>query len=165
MTGRYELGRLRRRVLAGRRTRRGAADELARLHQGTFADAEQRLARDAQIVARRLPANAEFARVQGTPGWFYSFENEFGDRYEMFIYFFGSNYQVKVIEPEVEGRYTPHDGHLYEDGRICFGTGGGMPTLESAYAKSVLWANGFSAYVAAKQAGTPIPFPFSINNS
>jgi hypothetical protein len=164
MTGCFELNRLRRCVLAGRRTR-WAAVEAAEVHQGIFGGLQERLARDDQTVRRRLPGNAEFAMVQETPGWFYSFENEFGDRYEMFIYFNGSNYQVKVVEPEVEGRYTPHDGHLYEDGRICFGAGGGMPTLESAYAKSVLWANGFSAYVAAREAGSPIPFPFSINNS
>ena len=164
MTSCHELSRLRRCVLAGRRSRPAAA-ELAEVHQGSFGGLEERLARDAQTVRSKLPANAEFAQIQGTPGWFYSFTCEFGERYVMFIYFFGSNYQVRVIEPEVEGKYSPHDGHLYADGRICFGTGGGMPTLESAYAKSVLWANGFSAYKAAKLAGSPIPFPFSMNNS
>jgi hypothetical protein len=141
-----------------------AARELAEVHQGVFASLEDRVKHDAAVVAKKLPSNAEFARVQGTPGWFYGVESEFGDHYEFFVYFNGSSYQVKVVEPEVEGRFSPHDGHLYEDGRICFGQASGMPTLESAYAKSVLWANGFSAYDAAKRAGRPIPFPFSLNN-
>lgn len=37
-------------------------------------------------------------------------------------------------------------GHLFRDGRICFGEYGGIETLDAAYAKSVIWANGFTIF-------------------
>ena len=79
-----------------------------------------------------------------------------GDRYQLFAWFDGSAYQVKVVEPDVERGADPHACHLFPDARICFGhgDGGGMPTLEQAYARSVLWANGFSVWIRGE------PFPF-----
>jgi len=75
--------------------------------------------------------------------------SELGDEYELFLYFDGGAYQVKVVSPDVEDGLSPHDCHLFADGRICLGdlAGGGMPTLEEAYARSVVWCNGFSVYL------------------
>jgi len=143
----------------------GAGRELAEVHQGVFADLAERLRQDQRVAARKLPRDARYDIVDGFHGWWYDVVSELGDHYTLFLYFDGSQYMVKVVVPEVEGRYSPHDGHLYGDGRICFGNDGGMPTLESAFAKSVLWANGFSLYEAAKAESHPIPFPFSLNNT
>lgn len=136
----------------------GAARELSRVHKGTFAaDAlAERYRRDASIVAAKLPVNAVPYANNGCNGWIYNIVDEFGSPYEMFLYFDGSSYQVYVVHPEVEGKFNPHHGHLFNDGRICFGAD--MRSVEEAYAKSVLWANGFTTFQAT---GT---FQFSANN-
>jgi len=89
-------------------------------------------------------------------GWLYPLSSELGDRFELFLYFDGNAYQVKVVSPTIEGEIDAHACHLFGDGRICFGQAdaGGMPTLTEAYAKSVLWVNGYSAYLRTSS------FPF-----
>jgi len=69
------------------------------------------------------------------------------DVLQLFLWFDGAGYQVTVASPDVS-REDPHACHLYPHGRICLSadSGGGMPTLEGAFAKSVLWAHGFSVY-------------------
>ncbi len=134
----------------------GKEQVLSEVPQGIFAGWDKRLARDREAAARKLPANTRFLVVDGVPGWLYTITDEFGRSYTMFLYFDGSLYQVKVVWPEVEGRYDPHRGHLFRDGRICLGPNGGLPTLEQAYAKSVLWANGFTVF---ERTGI---FPFSL---
>lgn len=128
---------------------------LSKVPMKTFAAT---IARDRQTVAAKLPQNARETVCNGVTGWFYEITNELGDRYTMFIYNDGSAYQVLVVFPEVAGRYGVHDAHLFSDGRICLQDGVGMPSLETAFAKSVLWATGFSLYL---RTGT---FPLSINN-
>lgn len=125
----------------------GDREELSEIPQTVFASTEARLVRDAETVARKLPADAQLLTVDGVSGWLYRIESELGDAYDMFVYYDGSQYQVKVVFPDVVGRYDPHYGHLYNDGRICFGSGVGLSDLESAYAKSVLWATGFSVFL------------------
>ena len=87
--------------------------------------------------------------VEGTRGWLYPVATEQGDRYRLFLWFDGATYQVKVVEPPVERAAEPHACHLFPDARLCLGgdPGGGMPTLEGAFARSVLWANGYSAWL------------------
>lgn len=118
----------------------------------------QRMMREQQTIHQKFPPNTRPLTVEGIQGWYYKFVNELTDQYEMFVYYDGSLYQVQIAFPEVTGQYGVHDAHLFNDGRICFGDEGGMPTLEQAYAKSVLWANGFSIF---QQTGL---FPFSLNN-
>lgn len=113
---------------------------------------------DRQIINQKFPANTQELRQNGVTGWLYQITSELGDHYTLFAYNDGSQYQVLVVFPEVAGNYDVHDAHLFSDGRICLQDGGGMPTLESAYAKSVLWATGFSIFVRTGQ------FPFSVNN-
>jgi hypothetical protein len=115
--------------------------------------------RERAVASAKLPPDTRLLEVDGIWGWLYSFRDELGDRYTMFAYHDGSQYQVKVVEPEVEGRFSPHSGHLFGDGRICLSaTLTGLATLELAYAKSVLWANGFSIFLRTGK------FPFSRNN-
>ena len=115
-----------------------------------------RLLRDQAIVDGKLPAATRYLRVDGVRGWLYPVRSETGDTFELFLYFDGSAYQVRVVTPEVEGRFDPHACHLFADGRICLGdaSDGGMPTLEAAFAKSVVWCNGFSVYLKTAR------FPF-----
>ncbi len=104
--------------------------------------------RDRAIVEAKLPGSTRRIVADGVAGWLYPVASELGDRYELFVWFDGSAYQVKVVAPDLEGRCGLHSCHLFPDARLCLGDDptGGMPTLESAYAKSVVWANGFSVY-------------------
>lgn len=128
---------------------------LSQVPQKTFAHS---LHYDRQIVCQHLPSNTQEMVFDGVTGWSYQIECELGQQYSMFVYYDGELYQVIVLFPEVAGEYNPHDTHLYEGGQICFGPGNGLPTLQQAYAKSVLWANGFSIFLRTRQ------FPFSKNN-
>lgn len=133
------------------------ARQLSEVHQGTFASVA-RLERDRVLVARKFPRNTRYLAMDNVPGFLYTLTSEVGDRYDLFTYHDGSLYQVLVVFPHIAGRYSPHDGHLFSDGRICFGPEGGLPDLEHAYAKSALWATGFSIFTRTGR------FPFSKNN-
>ncbi len=115
---------------------------------GEFSIRSTRELRDKAAAEGCLPAAARFLAVDGVRGWLYPVASEHGDRYQLFLYFDGGAYQVKVVSPGFEGRVDHHACHLFPSGLICFGpsASGGMPTLEAAFAKSVLWANGFSVY-------------------
>jgi hypothetical protein len=121
-----------------------------------FAAGFTRELRDKAAADGCLPAAARFLKVDGARGWLYPVTTEQGDRYQLFLYFDGSAYQVKVVEPAVEVRDDNHACHLFPTGLVCLGQDptGGMPTLASAFARSVLWANGFSAYLRTGE------FPF-----
>lgn len=149
------------RIVTGDSVRPGEERQLSEVHQATFATAvtsSSRRESERRVVNEKFPRNTRYLEVDGIGGWYYKFSDEFGNPYEMFAYHDGSVYQVKVVYPEVEGKYSPHNGHLYGSGRICFGNTDGMPNLEDAYAKSVLWASGFTVFL---QTGL---FPFSLNN-
>lgn len=144
-------------IRLGSQTSPEEARQLSEVHQGTFASSA-RLARDQALVTRKFPRNTEVMSVDGALGFLYTLTCEIGDQYDLFLFHDGSLYQVLVVFPEVAGRYGTHDAHLYSDGRICFGAMGGLPNLEHAYAKSALWANGFSVFTRTGR------FPFSKNN-
>lgn len=103
--------------------------------------------RDDASVAQSLPSATRRLTVDGVRGWLYPVVTEGGDVYQLFLWFDGSSYQVKVVAPDVEG-HDPHTCHLFPQGRLCLGADetGGETTLEGAYARSVLWAHGFSQY-------------------
>ncbi|HEU4382621.1 MAG TPA: hypothetical protein VFR85_03870 [Anaeromyxobacteraceae bacterium] len=119
-------------------------DALLRLGGGVVRDSQDRLA--AQVC---LPASARRVAVEGTSGWLYPLVTEQGDLFRMFLWFDGAAYQVKVVEPAVDRVSDPHACHLFPDARLCLGgdPGGGMPTLEGAFARSALWANGYAAWL------------------
>jgi hypothetical protein len=104
-----------------------------------------RLARDRAVVRDKLPEGTREIWVDGTTGWAYEINDEFNEPYVMMAYFDGSEYQVKVLEPAIEAHYGVKEAHIFSDGRLCLRPpAGGMPTLAEAYAKSVLWATGFT---------------------
>ena len=132
---------------------------LSKVPQETFAS---RAEREQRVAATKMPRNTRtITTPDGVRGWLYHVRCELGSEYQLFAYYDGAHYQVMLVSPTLERHWhDPHTGHLYADGRICFGTryNSGQPGLEDAYAKSVLWVNGISI---ALRTGT---FPFSINN-
>lgn len=131
---------------------------MSEVPQDTFAE---RVSDEKQIVSQHMPNNTRsLITDEGISGWLYDFTCEIGDEYRMFAYYDGNYYQVLVIEPKVEGVWnSAHTGHIFSDGRICFGENfdSGLPSLQDAYAKSVLWATGLSVAIRAEH------FPFSNN--
>lgn len=117
--------------------------QLARLVDGFG-----RALRDRARAEGSLPASTRQLTVEGVSGWLYPIVSELGDAFQLFLYFDGSGYQVKLVAPEVVGRFDPHACHVFPDGRLCLSSapGTGLPTLEDAYARSVLWCNGFSIF-------------------
>src|SRR6266511_5440115 len=122
----------------------------------SFADGFSRVLRDKAQVEGMLPASTRYVEVDGVRGWLYPVSSELGDAFRLFVYFDGAGYQVRVVEPEVEGRFDPHACHVHPDGRICLSNeaGRGLASLQAAYARSVLWCNGFSVFLRDAQ------FPF-----
>ncbi|HTT72211.1 MAG TPA: hypothetical protein VMG32_13385 [Anaeromyxobacteraceae bacterium] len=114
-----------------------------------------RTLRERACLELHFPASTRPLSVDGVKGYLFPLETELGDRFELFAWFDGSAYQVRVVHPALEG-LGPHAVHLFPDRRICFGhrDGGGVATLEEAHARSALWANGMSAYLRGAR------FPF-----
>jgi hypothetical protein len=124
-----------------------------------LADEGDRSTRDRGIARRFLPSNTTTRVLDGTTYWTYQFQCEFRNRYVMAAFFDGREYQVRVLEPDVTGRFSVHHGHLFDDGRICLSPpANGAASLQDAYAKSVVWASGFSIMQHTGK------FPFSLNN-
>jgi len=135
------------------------ARRLSEVNQGTFyVYGDMRHSRDQVTASTKMPANTRALHIGNIFGYSYSITCTYRNPYTFFAYFDGTAYQVSLVSPNLEGQYGEHTAHLYNDGRLCLGEGGGMPTLESAYAKSVIWATGFSVVRAG---GT---FPFSNNH-
>ncbi len=150
------------RLRTGESLRHDEANQFSTVQMDTFHagwDVAER-----RIAQSKMPHNTrEIVSREGVRGWLYSFQTEFYDTYRMFAYFDGSFYQVMVIDPYIESRFcNPHTGHIFSNGRICMGLGmnSGRRTLNDAYAKSVLWANGFSAMIH----GNLDKFPFNYND-
>jgi hypothetical protein len=107
-----------------------------------------RTSREGSEAEGCLPGAARRVSVQGASGWLYPVRSEHGDDFWLFLWFDGAVYQVKVVSPEIDRGGDPEACHLYPGARLCLGAEhhGGMPTLEGAFARSVVWANGFSAW-------------------
>jgi hypothetical protein len=114
------------------------------------------------IVSRKFPPGTRLLATNGVAGWLYDVTCELGTTYTFWTYFDDADgyYKTTVLEPHIEDFWRdPHRGHIFlRTNRLCLDTrfGGGAPTLEKAYSRTVLWASGFSI---ARQAGT---FPFSL---
>src|SRR5207253_2157494 len=108
----------------------------------------ERRKRDQRIVDAKLPHNTRFLSADGIDGWLYSITTEFADEYKFYVYFDGQHYMVRLVWPELEKEFTSsHKAHLFlGEGRACLSQkyNGGMPTIDEAFAKSVLWAYGIS---------------------
>lgn len=115
----------------------------------SFVEGFSRVLQDRSRAEELLPPATRYLKVDGVRGWLYPVTTSQGDAYRLFAYFDGAGYQVKVVEPEVEGRYDPHLCHLLPDGRVCLSSdpGAGASTLEEAYTRSLAWCGGFSAFL------------------
>jgi hypothetical protein len=112
-------------------------------------------------VDRKFPRGTKLVIAEGTGGWLYDVTCELGTVYTFWTYYddVDGYYKTRVLEPHIEDYWRdPHRGHIYlSTNRLCLDTryNGGAVTLESAFARTVLWATGFSM---ALQTGN---FPFS----
>jgi len=125
-----------------------------------------RHSRDQKIANTSLPKNTKpYTTPDGLKGWMYEIINEYGDKFQFFSCFDGAFYQVYCITPEIDEemrRGSPlfqsaHDGHIFEDARICMGDayGSGWKDLKGAFKKAVIWSNGISYML---RSGNPFPF-------
>lgn len=119
---------------------------MSRIETDTF------YARDLALEARtaaKMPTSIKVS--DGTyEGYHYKLTNAFHDTYELFIYYHSSYrvYRVALISPRLGGEVNAHGCHLWPDGTICLTrkNGSGYPSMEEAYAKSVLWTLGASLF-------------------
>lgn len=122
-----------------------------------------RLDHERETVEEKFPEGTELLiSDEGTPGWLYEITCELGTTYTFWTYRddVDGYYKTKIINPSIEDWTDSHGGHVYvRYGRLCLDTryNNGAPTLEKAYARTVLWATGFSI---VKRTGNE--FPFSI---
>ena len=93
---------------------------------------------------QKMPSGTQrWTSPDGTKGLLWSICTEVGDRFVFFTFKRSDGWQSLVVEPAVERHFqNPETGHLFSDGRLCFGEQ--LDELEEAYAKTVLWANGFA---------------------
>ena len=105
-----------------------------------------RLENDRVVVQQKLPSNTMEIEMDGLVCFVYQIKCELNQDYTLCLYFDGDYYQVKLVEPKLGTSYGAHSSHLYSDGRLCLSstTNQGLKDLEQAYARSVLWATGFS---------------------
>ncbi|MCG3770354.1 MAG: hypothetical protein JW384_01502 [Nitrosomonadaceae bacterium] len=117
------------------------------------------LVKDREFAKTRMPRNTIEFVSDGCTGFKYDVTCELGFKYKLFVYFAVARYRVMVVEPAVERGPLGHGSHVFEDGSLCLEPSmQGCRTLEQAFAKSVLWANGYSVYAHNGK------FPFSANN-
>lgn len=106
--------------------------------------------RDVAEVADKLPPGTQWATDGDIGGWLYSVSNEFGDSYQLFLWWEAASgtYKVSLVTPRLGGAVGVHDCHLYSDGTLCLKKEGGpgYTQLADAYARSVLWTRGASYY-------------------
>jgi hypothetical protein len=105
------------------------------------------VARRWTVIPRCLPEATEEVPVGGGWGYLYPIVTEFGDRFDLCAVHDGALWQVYPVQPRLEGQYEPHEAHVYPDGRVCLTEQVGASTLEEAFARSALWANGMSAFL------------------
>jgi hypothetical protein len=100
---------------------------------------------EAELVRRHLPADT----TRHGNGWAYTVQNEYGDRFELYLYYdeYVRAYRVRLLAPAVEQVADGHKTHLYGDGHLCLSPAGsgGQHMLNNAFAESVLWCNGIGA--------------------
>jgi hypothetical protein len=122
-----------------------------------FTEGIARVLRDKALAEAKLPANTRYVNARGVRGWLYGVTSAVGDPYKFFLWFDGASYQVRLLEPDVDSRLDPHACHLLRDGRLCLSPvpGAGVDTLEEAYARSVVWCNGFSVFLREERFPDP----------
>lgn len=118
-----------------------------------------RLERDRVTANKKLPSNTRELTLDGTTYWTYSITCKLGRKYTMTLYFDGHEYQVRVLSPKIpsevglkDSDIDIHKCHYFSNGTLCLNPpANGAKSLEEAFAKSVVWATGFSIYAATGQ--------------
>ncbi|HUN35532.1 MAG TPA: hypothetical protein VMU95_26335 [Trebonia sp.] len=105
--------------------------------------------KERKFAEESMPEGTIYASDGTYDGWVYEVRNEFGDRYQLYLWWDPSNadYRVSLMEPSLGGSVDAHGCHLFSDGRLCLRHGGGYAEMEHAYARSVLWTRGASLYM------------------
>jgi len=116
----------------------------------TFAADYYRVSNERSFVNSKMPSNTYRVDEDGIEGWMYEINtgDPYYESYTMFIYYNSGYYYVKLVDPPYAGKYSVTSCHLFNDGTLCLSsnTHGGYASMEQAYAKSVLWAKGFSEF-------------------
>ncbi len=128
----------------------GDSSRLSKLTQETFATSSAgQLENERKFVLLKMPDGTQHMSDGQYEGWTYRIVNEFGDVYELFLWFDPrtARYNVSLISPRMDGTVDGHGCHLYSDGTLCLRNGlNGYKNIEKAYARSVLWTRGASCY-------------------
>jgi len=105
--------------------------------------------KERRFAEESMPEGTTYASDGTYDGWVYEVRNEFGDRYQLYLWWDPANadYRVSLIEPGLAGNVDAHGCHLFSDGRLCLRHGGGYAEMEHAYSRSVLWTRGASLYM------------------
>ena len=120
---------------------------------------QTRTDRDRATAKQYLPPSTTERTVDGVVYWTFQIRCQLGRPYTMTAYFDGREYQVRVLEPDVIGKFSVVDGHVNKDGRLCLSPpNNGAESLAEAFSRSTIWATGFSIM---QETGK---FPFSIHN-
>jgi len=123
-----------------------------------FAADYYRVSKEQSFVNSKMPSNTYRVDEDGAEGWMYEINtgDPYYENYTMFLYYDSSYYHVKLVEPSYAGKYGVSSCHLFSGGKLCLSSNshGGYASIEKTYAKSVLWAKGFSEFL---RTGT---FPF-----
>lgn len=113
-----------------------------------------RLDADRAFVARAMPRNTieTWNDSLETAIWYYRIDNELGTTFEFASFFDGALYQTAIIEPvgmeaELTSRAGAHAPHLFSNGFLCLGHGGGTQTLPECWAKTGMWAYHVAAFL------------------
>lgn len=131
-----------------------------------------RLMTEREQVARYLPRSTRYVNADDRHVWIFEKGTEVGVTFEIALYFDpdedAPGYCAQLVSPEIETAWkSPHVGHIFSDGVICFG-GASMRTrksLREAFSKSCLWAEGMAIMLVGQLNGQPCAFPFSNNNA
>ena len=120
---------------------------------------QARTDRDRAVAKLYLPPSTSEGTVDGVVYWTFQIRCQLGRPYTLTAYFDGREYQVRVLEPDVVGKFSVVDGHVNKDGRLCLSPpNNGAESLAEAFSRSTIWATGFSIM---QETGK---FPFSIHN-
>ncbi len=141
----------------------GAPEETSKIPTTPFAQSgaasatgtRARLARDRAVVQSKFPLDTREVLIEqsGTTAWFYTIKNELGVEFEFATFFDGVQYQSSLIKPEgleqeIVKQHGGHYPHMFSDGYICLAeNGGGVTSLEEAYAKTAMWAYHMAAFL------------------
>lgn len=121
-------------------------------------------------VASYMPSNTKHVVTEGRDIWIFKKQTELCIEFEIAVYYDPDErgYCAQLVSPEIESRWkSPHIGHLFDDGVICFGgeSSRTRKTIREAFAKSCLWAEGMAIMIMSRAQGVPCQFMLSNNNS